>query len=355
MDRIKRLLLASRRVIRDCSLRNGAIVAANSKKTYFPKEAKNYRFVWPRDASYTCIAANLMGMRDIQEPFFNWCMRAEGWSETGLFYKNYHVNGKKRETSFQPDQNAGVLIALLDYFKDDVVDSKRFHTLISKTADGLSGVWDKNHFNVVTEDLWEERKCFPDLIESFTYSLAMSYRGLLCANELIPNKKWVAVAREMRETLRLNSDNYFFRSFGTLNDERVDASLIGLVWPTDLFDALDTRIVSTIDLIEEKLVRDFGIYRYEYDEYDGWMYDDTVHRKKGAGYWPLLNFWMVIYQMEKGARAVALKYYDKVLDDVGDADFIPEQIFDNDIQVSISPLCWSHSMFVIASKKLGYF
>ena len=34
--------------------------------------------------------------------------------------------------------------------------------------------------------------------------------------------------------------------------------------------------------------------------------------------------------------------------------FIPEQIFDNDYQVSVSPLAWSHAMFVIANHKLGY-
>ena len=36
-------------------------------------------------------------------------------------------------------------------------------------------------------------------------------------------------------------------------------------------------------------------------------------------------------------------------------DYIPEQIFDNDIQVSVSPLAWSHVMFLIAGRFLKLF
>jgi len=53
-------------------------------------------------------------------------------------------------------------------------------------------------------------------------------------------------------------------------------------------------------------------------------------------------------------RKEALKYYNKVLDCIKDNKFIPEQIFDNNIQKSISPLCWSHAMFILASKELNY-
>ncbi len=52
-----------------------------------------------------------------------------------------------------------------------------------------------------------------------------------------------------------------------------------------------------------------------------------------------------------GKKEEAMKYYNKVIDLVD--KYIPEQIFDNKIQKSISPLCWSHAMFVIATKELG--
>ena len=112
-------------------------------------------------------------------------------------------------------------------------------------------------------------------------------------------------------------------------------------------------MIKTIGLIEDMIVKKKGVYRYENDEYDGWMYKRKIHRKKGAGYWPLLNFWMAVYYIEKGNKKQALQYYNKVIHDIKNK-FIPEQIFKNNIQISVSPLCWSHAMFIIISKKLGH-
>jgi GH15 family glucan-1,4-alpha-glucosidase len=79
---------------------------------------------------------------------------------------------------------------------------------------------------------------------------------------------------------------------------------------------------------------------------------ETVQRNKGAGAWPLLNFWMSICYVKLGDREKALRYYEWVLEKVD--RFIPEQIFDNNLQVSVNPLCWSHAMFIIASRELRY-
>jgi GH15 family glucan-1,4-alpha-glucosidase len=352
INQVPRLLKASEQVIRDCSLPNGAIVASNSSKAYFPKQAKNYMFVWPRDAMYACFAARILGI-EIQERFFRWCMKAEGWGRTGLFYEKYHVNGRQALHHFQPDQTASVLIALHDCYKDRREAPKEFKSLIRKSANGLCRVWQKDHFSLPAQDLWEERLCFPDLRENFTYSLAACCRGLLSANELIPSKRWVKTANDMKRALLDNSKNRFHRSFGKISDMRVDASLLGLVFPFRIVKPADKRMQETVRLIEDRITKDFRVYRYEHDEYDGWMYKENTHRMKGAGYWPLLNFWMSIYYLERGKKARALKYYKKVLGDVK-SNYIPEQIFGNSTQVSVSPLCWSHAMFVIATKKLGY-
>lgn len=354
-NKVEKLIKISREVIKDCCMRNGAIVASNSSKPYFHKEAKDYKFVWPRDASFTCIAANLLGMK-IQEKFFKWCMKAQGWEKTGLFYEKYYINGKKAGYNYQPDQTGMVLVALWDYFKDNKRACRKFEKLITKSANALCKFWDKDHFRLLTQDLWEERLCFPDLKENFTYSLAACYNGLLCANELIPNKKWVNVAKSMKKKLLSKSKESFFRSFGILNDKRIDASLLGLVWPFRVIEANDKRMIKTIDIIEQKIVKNFKVYRYENDEYDGWSYHGLIDRKKGAGYWPLLNFWIAIYYLErKKNKNKALKYYNNVLNDLKDSKYIPEQIFNNNIQISVSPLCWAHAMFIIASKKLGLF
>lgn len=49
--RCKKVLKSTVRVLRDCSVRNGAIVAANTDMEYYPKDVSPYRFVWIRDAA----------------------------------------------------------------------------------------------------------------------------------------------------------------------------------------------------------------------------------------------------------------------------------------------------------------
>jgi GH15 family glucan-1,4-alpha-glucosidase len=195
--------------------------------------------------------------------------------------------------------------------------------------------------------------CFPDLLENFSYSLAACIKGLRCAHEMIPTRKWLRTATEMKGRLDRHFLGYFVRSYGKMTDKRIDASIIGLVYPNDVYDANDPMMLSSIKEIEGKLIINGGVHRYEHDQYDGWMLEQR-HRNKGAGAWPLLNFWLSIYYLIQGDRAKAEKYYNWVLDRMIGTDYIPEQIFENDIQVSVSPLLWSHTMFALASKQLGY-
>ena len=102
---IRKLLTITKTIIKDCSLDNGGIVAANSVKEYYPPNAKNYFYVWPRDAAFACIAADELGINNVPENFFAWCLnRAEGFAESGLFYEKYYPNGLKALSNFQPDQ-----------------------------------------------------------------------------------------------------------------------------------------------------------------------------------------------------------------------------------------------------------
>jgi GH15 family glucan-1,4-alpha-glucosidase len=350
--KIRKHAETSRQVILDCALENGAIVAANCFKKYFPKDAKYYTYVWPRDASFACVAADILGIEGIQERFLDWCEnRAADFRKTGVFFQNYFVNGLKASGNFQPDQTGSVLWAVWHHYKDNLKAASKHQKLVLKAANGMCNNWRGNHFSQVTNDLWEERFAFPDLEENFTYSLAACVRGLECANALVPNEKWVKVADQMRKRLRHHCTGHFFRTYGKLSDHRIDASLLGLVYPFEIFSAKDRKVVATVKEIEKKLVVAGGVHRYENDEYDGWICD-SMHRNKGAGAWPILNFWLSIYYAKLGNREKALQYYDWVLNRT--RKFMPEQIFENNIQVSVKPLCWSHAMFIIASRELGY-
>ena len=351
-SKIQRFVEVSKQVISDCALENGAIVAANCFKEYFPKEAKDYMYVWPRDASFTCVSADILQMEKIQERFFDWCInRAEGFRDGSCLYQNYSVNGLRTSINFQPDQTGSLLWAIWHHFKGEPKRALKHERLIKLAADGLCNKWKGKHFDDTTNDLWEERFTFADLEDNFTYSLAACIKGLRCANEIIPNENWTDTAESMFQRLKEHCRGYFIRSYGRLSDERIDASALGLVYPFDLFRADDPRILATVEQIEKKLVIRGGVHRYEGDEYDGWM-RGGLHRKKGAGAWPILNFWMSICYSKLGSREKALQYYNWPLERA--QEFLPEQIFENKLQVSVKPLCWSHAMFIIASKELGF-
>jgi len=350
------LIETTKRLIKDAAVENGAIVAANTDKKYYPRDVSCYRYVWVRDAAYICVAADILGIR-IQKEFFQWCLeRAEGFVQDGVFYQTYHTNGAKAGGQFQPDQTGTLLWAIWHHYSyqqstEEVIE---FKDLIEKAADGICKLWNRNHFVMPTYDLWEERSTFPDLEDNHTYSLAACARGLRCADAMIEIKtksktnKWLRCAKEMEGTINKGYDatkGYFLRTFGKINDYVVDASLLGLVYPFEVCSADDPRVVNTINAMEKKIVEDGGIHRYEKDVYDGWLQDGRL-RFKGAGTWPLLNFWMAIYYAKRGEKEKAEKYQEWVLNRL-DSPYIPEQIFENELQKSVCPLVWAHAMFVI--------
>ena len=110
-QQIQKLIKVSKEVIKESSLKNGAIVAANSDKLSYPSTVQDYRRVWIRDASYICMSADLLGLESIPERFFDWCLnRAEGFNETGIFQNAYNVNGTIDGTLAPLNQNKIILL-----------------------------------------------------------------------------------------------------------------------------------------------------------------------------------------------------------------------------------------------------
>ena len=64
--KIKKIIKTSKEVFSTCSLNNGAIVASNVNDLDYPKNVKSYYYVWPRDASFICVAADYLGIKNRQ-------------------------------------------------------------------------------------------------------------------------------------------------------------------------------------------------------------------------------------------------------------------------------------------------
>ena len=390
--RIKELIKASEKVIANGSLENGAIVAANSDKALYPSSVQDYRYVWVLDAAYVCLAADLLGLKDIPEKFFDWCLnRAEDFKETHLFYNAYHVNGRTHGTlippgklrvpaglsarcidlihtgtQFQPDQSGSLLIAIAHHVEHFNIRASRFGKLIEKTASGICRSWKGDAFVLPCHDLWEERCVLPGDRGFHPYSLAMCIAGLRAATKLSGKKRpWMQTEKQMSDAFvkvysrsakwiprTYRAGRIAQRSATRREDSQPDASLLGLVWPSGVLDPLDEKMKATVKrIIEANSVQGGGLLRYPGDLYCGGVRKGWL-TLTGAGAWPLLNFWMSIYYCLCGNRENAEKHFSWPL--VRIDKHMPEQIFKDKSKASVSALLWSHAMFVIAARFLGY-
>ncbi len=348
---IAKLTDSSRQVLRDCILPNGAVVAANTDTTYYPREAANYRFVWPRDAAFVAVAGPLVGLEPAK-PFFDWLERfPEDFKKEGLLYANYSTNGRFGSMSklFEPDQMGTVLWAIDEHLKRKPADQKTLGPLAERIANGLTRAWAGKYFLPNTADLWEDtfRQTSSRIENNFTYSLAACSYGLERAAERWKKRSWKKTASEMEKQIEeaWNDElNAFSRNHGRITDRNVDASLLGLSWPFDRYAVDDPKMIATVDRVEELLVDHGGVHRFQYDYFDS---EGTAW--EGGGAWPVLNFWMAIYWAKRGNRRRALSYFQWVLERVD--RFFPEQIF-NDFRVGIYPLAWSHALFLLAADEL---
>ncbi|PIZ00265.1 hypothetical protein COY62_03485 [bacterium (Candidatus Howlettbacteria) CG_4_10_14_0_8_um_filter_40_9] len=350
-NKINHLLEISKKVLQDSSLENGAIVAANTDNNYYPKNVVDYRYVWPRDAAFTIYSANLLGLYDIQKSFIKWLLeRAEGFSEMGILYQRYATNGARAQRmgdQYQPDQAGALLWALTE---NDNKTGKDYRKTVQLLADGLCKNWRGTHFDIQTHDLWEETSILPNKDNNLTYSLAASAYGLRNAYVILEEKKWLRASKEMVASIKNTRLDYYPKIIDKAVDTGIDASGIGLVWPFQSFE-IDEKLLNSLKLVEKKLLTQEGVHRYVGDEYDG-MLEHMEFVDEGAGGWPLLTFWYIIGLSKIGREKEADELFKKYINNF--KDYIPEQVFDNKDQISVSPLVWSHAMFVIACKELGY-
>lgn len=351
---IKKLIKSSKEVFKNSSLMNGAIVAANTDLPDYPRQAGDYRYVWPRDAAYICVAANIAGVKKIQKPYLKWLLECpEDFKKEKKLFQNYSTNGRKKYGQFQPDQAGVSLWMIYELYKNDKKSLAEQYPLIERLADGLVKEWKGEYFWWNTNDLWEEgnRRTSTKVKNNFTYSLAACAKGLQLANLISPNERWIKASEQMIEKIDEaynKKEKRFLRNHGLIDDFNIDASLLGLVYPFDIIKADDPRIASTVEQMEKHIVLNGGVHRYQFDYYDG---DGTG--EEGSGVWPLLNFWMSIYWAKRGDKKKSLGYYEWVVNKL-DSLYIPEQLFEDNLRIGIKPLVWSHAMFIIASKFLGF-
>ena len=102
-------------------------------------------------------------------------------------------------------------------------------------------------------------------------------------------------------------------------DRKMDISLLGLIYPFNMFSSKEKKIQNTVERINLSLRTYTGGYqRFENDHY------------MGGNPWVISNLWMANYYLETGEKKKAKETFDFVIKTAGKHYFLGEQV-NNDI------------------------
>lgn len=366
-------------VIRTQIDNGGAILAANDSDVliYYPD---HYNYMWPRDGALVAYALDMTGYRELTTKFYKLC--AGIISEGGYFLHKYNADGTlgsswhpwwkdgKSQLPIQEDETALVLFALGFHYRTyrdvDFIESL-YPTLIVKAADFLVAYRDPvTKLPLPSFDLWEERRG----VFSFTCSAiygALSAASCLAAllNDRQGYRKYARAAVETRKAMakHLYSPELgrFLRGVypqkdGSLEkDINLDSSLYG-IFEFGTFPALDRRVVGTMNAVREHLWVKTGVgglARYADDYY--FKRSSDIKNVPGNP-WIICTLWLADWYTEIAANLGELAKSREIID-WAVKYALPSGVLSEQVHpytgedLSVSPLTWSHSTFVLTVEK----
>lgn len=153
--RVAELVRRSLLIIRTQADKRGAILASNDSDIMETARA-HYSYMWPRDGALVSFALDRVGVREITQPFFEFCARVLPKKRAALMHKygpdgtmgaSWHpwiVNGVN-ETPFQEDGTALVVWAFWQHYQaysDQHFAEEMYHRLVRPAAKFLASFRD---------------------------------------------------------------------------------------------------------------------------------------------------------------------------------------------------------------------
>ena len=122
----------------------------------------------------------------------------------------------------------------------------------------------------------------------------------------------------------------------------MDISLLGLVYPFNMFSPKEKKIQNTVERINMTLRTYTGGYlRYEGDSYIG------------GNPWIIANLWLAEYYLATGIKNRARECFDFAIIGSNEHGLLPEQVDNNTMDPAwVIGLGWSHAMFINVLEKL---
>ena len=320
----------------------GGIVAAPT--TSLPEEIGgernwDYRYCWLRDATFTLLAFMNAGFQAEAVAWRDWLMRAVA-GKASQDQIMYGIAGERRlpewEVSWLPGYensrpvrvgNAAAVQLQLDVYgevADALHQARKMGLRAPEQSADIEREW-IGHLERIwmepDEGIWEVRSGR----QQFTHSKVMA---------------WVAVDRAIKDFERLNlpgpldhwralrdeihayvCEHGFNASVGTfvqsVGSTALDASLL-LIPLLGFLPATDPRVVATIEAIEDKLMVDGFVLRYDLDKSE-----DGLAGHEGTFF--LCSFWLVDCLIMLGRRHDAQRLFDRLLSVRSDLGLLAEE------------------------------
>ena len=340
-----------------------------------------YAYCWPRDSIFITRAFDLLKMEEETEKFYNvFCKKTQ--SNNGMWEQRFYTDGTLAPCwGYQIDETASVIYGVYDHYKH-TKDNKFLEENLKmcEKATEFLFAYTENLLNIDEEDLVKKelqekyKKYFEitkhvsyDLWEMnegvHLYSLSSIISGLECMKkiyETIDNKQEnLRLKQEKRNkiALKLNKyiqllkdyieDNLIDKNTKTLKrnlkDNNKDISVIGAVYPFNVFNPNEKVIKNTVDKINMTLrTHTSGYLRFEYDNYMG-----------GNNPWIITTLWMALYYIKINDLDNAKKCFSFVVNTSLRHGFLAEQVNNDDKNFKwVIGLGWSHAMFIIVLNEL---
>lgn len=354
----------------------GAIIAANdSDITQFGGD--NYSYCWMRDGALVAYSLILAGQSELSRNFFRFaagCIEDDGYflhkyNPLGQLASSWHpwTLGGQRVLPIQQDETALVLWALRKHFEKfrDVEFVKPLYSkLIARPAEWMLSYRDHHGLPQPSWDLWEERRGIHTFTVASTIG-ALEAASLFARDFGEPDRE--ARFREasermlgaLRRHLWQEDLQRFARMAAPLDDGSYRLDLTADSANYALFaiaglDPRDSMVTAEMDRLRERLwvQTDVGGFaRYEHDYYHQ-IEDKEIERVPGNP-WVICTLWQAQYLIARARTMPELKQALPLLDwAVKRANLSGVQAEQyhpyTGEPISVSPLTWSHSTFIIA-------
>ena len=338
----------------------GGISAAAEVDENYTKCGR-YSYCWPRDAIFITKAMYKLGMEKEVEKFYkSFCNNTQ--SKNGMWEQRFYTDGNLAPSwGYQIDETASVVYGVYDYykFKQDTKFLKDNLKMCEKAVHYLEKYVDailNNEQIQPSYDIWEECE------DIHTYSLATifsAFESMIEINEAVKllyetnrlKLEQIAKANEKLKKYLVEIKKYILANLYDTDkvcfvrnktDKKMDISLLGLIYPFNMFSPKEKKIQNTVERINMTLRTYTGGYlRYEGDNY------------MGGNPWVIANLWLAEYYLEAGIKNRARECFDFAIIGSNQHGLLPEQV-DNDTMdpAWVTGLGWSHAMFINVLEKL---